>query len=87
MIRDVGNQKRDHMSFGLTPLIDNMNKLSMLSDKRKSKDDFNVPLRSNKLEISDRANAENQHGVVAKQLAEMFNADPEDQRTTLPCKS
>ena len=46
MVGRSNEHQRRHVSFGLTPLIGEMEKLMVATEKRKSRDDFNISLPS-----------------------------------------
>lgn len=85
----VGTTREHHQhapSFGLTPLIGDMERLQVVTAKRKSKDDFDVSARSSKVEVSANPVKEHQNVTVVKQLKDIFNTDMNELNHLLPCK-
>jgi hypothetical protein len=66
MVGTSKEQQQHHTSFGLTPLIGEMERLQVVTAKRKSKDDFDVPSRSNRVEGSANLVREQQTVAVVK---------------------
>jgi hypothetical protein len=62
-----------------------MEKLQVATVKRKSKDDFDVPSRSNKQVGSTSLIQGQQTVTVVKQLKDMFNTDMNEMKQILPC--
>ena len=62
-----------------------MEKLQVATVKRKSKDDFDVPSRSNR-QVGSASLIQGQQTVtVVKQLKDMFNTDMNEMKQILPC--
>ncbi len=100
MARPTESKHPDPVSFGLTPLLVDLERLAVDTVKRKSKDDFDLNVSASR-EVACNRTLEGilaretvngtledtqQHGTVRRQLHNVFNASPSQEDRILPCK-